>query len=103
MNKVVINTCYGGFDLSEEALKFLQKRGHEVVFESWGCYLVNDIERHNKDLIECVETLGEQAASGSCARLFIQEISGDIYSIEEYDGVESIKTPDTYHWINIKN
>ena len=101
MNKVVINRCYGGFDLSEAALKFLEKRGYEIRRASWGSYLVNEIERHNKDLIECVETLGENVASGSCARLVIEEISGDVYSIEEYDGMDSIKTPETYVWISI--
>lgn len=101
MNKVVVNRCYGGFGLSDKALTFLEKRGYEVRREDWGSYLVNEIERHNKDLIECVETIGEKEASGSYADLCIIEIGSNAYSIEEYDGMESLKTPDTYDWISI--
>lgn len=41
-NKVVINTCYGGFGLSDAALDFLSERGCSVVKSRWGGYLVDE-------------------------------------------------------------
>ena len=57
--------------------------------------------RHDKDLVAVVEELGKEA-SGSCADLVIAEIPGNIYRIDEYDGYESIETPDSMEWITIQ-
>jgi len=79
--KVVINTCYGGFGLSEKACKML---GIDSEYDHV------DIDRHNKNLINVVETLGDEA-NGECAELKIVEIPDDVdYIIEEYDGLEWI-------------
>ena len=81
--KVVINKCYGGFGLSEEAYKFLG-----VPWDGFGHG--EDIERNCSKLIECVEKLGEKA-NGSLAELKIVEIPDNVkYEIEDYDGVEWI-------------
>ena len=58
-------------------------------------------ERHDKDLIQVVEGLGK-AASGLYARLEVEEIEGSRYQIEEYDGAESVITPDEQTWTEIK-
>jgi hypothetical protein len=80
MKKIVINRCFGGFGLSEEALKLL---GTES-------YMDYDEDRENPKLIEVVEKLGA-AANGGYSKLRIVEIPEDVeYTIEEYDGVESI-------------
>ena len=76
--KIVINSCYGGFGLSEEALKYIGIKD---------CY---DIERNDPRLIECVRELGEKADS-RCAKLKIVEIPDDVeWQVEEYDGIEWI-------------
>lgn len=55
------------------------------------CMSRRDIERTDPLLIECVETLGDDA-NGMCAELKIIEIPDGIdYEITEYDGLESIK------------
>ena len=56
-----------------------------------------DISRHDPILVQVVEELGEKA-NGECAKLAIAEISGP-YSMDEYDGYESVKTPGGYDWI----
>ena len=101
MHKVVINNCFGGFDLSTEALDYLEdKFGLQVIRDRYGSYLEDNLERHDPRLVEVVEVLGEKA-SASCSRLVIEEVSSPMYRIEEYDGRESIETPDSLDWIVI--
>jgi hypothetical protein len=113
MLKVVYNACYGGFGLSDEAyILYAKLKGIDIYPEkgSYGCThyylqpvtgvaLVDDrreelyydnIERHDKVLVQVVEQLGDDA-SGRYAELKIAE-SGDsnMYRIDEYDGNESV-------------
>jgi len=81
MTEVVINTCYGGFGLSEKAYEML---GDE--WDSYGYKYNND--RTNPELIKVIKKLGKKA-NGTCADLKIVKIPNDIeWSIEEYDGIE---------------
>lgn len=101
MGKVVINTCYGGFGLSAFAINMMEERGYKVNRYDFGSYLDSDIARHNEDLIEVVEILGEDA-NGMCAELTIVEFDGNVYRIDEYDGYESLVTPENQKWIVIE-
>ena len=95
MTKIVINTCYGGFSLSPEAVLLAQSyadknsKWHEVS-PAYG-YLY-DVPRHDPILIRVVEELGVEKASGKVASLEIVDI-GNIknYTIYEYDGLESLE------------
>jgi hypothetical protein len=82
--KIAINTCYGGFGLSKEALSLFNERsGTTITYE-------NDIARNNPILVEIVEQLGA-AAKGDFAELKVVEIPDDVqWQIEEYDGKEWI-------------
>lgn len=81
--RVVINECFGGFSLSEQALKRYRELGGTVEYH-------RDIERDDPLLIQVVEELGE-AANGRCAALKIVEIPSDVeWQIEEYDGLEHV-------------
>lgn len=100
--KVVINNCYGGFSISEKAverLKELKKaKGWDV--SEIGTHIDYDerIPRHDEDLVKVVEELGPKA-SGICASVKVYELVYPIYRIEEYDGLESIKYPNSdYEW-----
>ena len=119
--KVVINKCYGGFGLSQEAYKWLIKNKGWTVTEytddgygykdpeaklvqakvsrpSYGdFYLVSNKEeqsfRSDPDVVECVEILGEDA-DDACADLSVIEIPDDLdgnWEIGEYDGSEWIQ------------
>jgi hypothetical protein len=94
--KVVYNNSYGGFGLSEKAIAMLYELG-----------LLNDdveywsIERHNPHLVKVVEELGD-LASGSFSNLKIAEITSPVYKIDEYDGAESVVTPDKIAWVKIE-
>ena len=57
-----------------------------------------EIERNDPALAQVVEELGSKA-NGSYAKLRITEIpAGTLYRIDEYDGIESVETIDTYDW-----
>jgi hypothetical protein len=77
--KIVINTCYGGFGLSPEAVEKLASEGAAPS---------RDIPRDDPALVRVVETLG-RAASDPLAQLQVVEIPDGVeWQIEEYDGVE---------------
>lgn len=85
--KVVINTCYGSYNLSEAAYTYLGK--------AWdgGGFAFSD-ERAHPQLVEVVEKLGERA-SGPFAKLKVVEIPDYVteWYIHVYDGMEEIHGP----------
>lgn len=78
--KICINTCFGGFSLSDKASQML---GFKTRYPL--------ISRTDPRLIEVVSALGK-AANGPCARLAIVSIPDEAtdWEIEEYDGSEDI-------------
>ena len=77
--KIVINSCYGGFSLSEEAVNALGLRdSHDYV------------ARTDKKLIELIES--GMDCNGRFADLEVVEIPDEAtdWEISEYDGCEEI-------------
>jgi hypothetical protein len=127
MTKFVLNGCYGGFGLSEDAMRlYAQKKG--LPFYTWSdpaythatkLYFTadptglskidgdfykkynlydQDIERNDPVLVEVVEELGDKA-NGDRAKLYVEELpKGTQYRIEEYDGKEWIETLSDITW-----
>lgn len=110
--KVVINKCFGGFGISQEAYErlmelgvpcrdylhpkplnegnviFINKNHDSILGKYWDDFLGSD--RSHPLLIQVVEELGDRA-NGACAKLRIVEIpDGTDYEISEYDGMEHI-------------
>ena len=126
-HKVVYNDCYGGYALSDKAIEWLSEHGSEKTKQfiaqkrveanekimdyvskvrgtanSTRKFYVMDavrsfLERHDPDLVAVVEALGKEV-NGTFSRLAIEEIDGDMYNIEEYDGKETVVTPDNIGW-----
>ena len=92
-HKIVINRCYGGFGLSDEANKWLWNAGVSAD---------EPLERHDPRLVRCVEALGSRKASGKYADLRIDEIDEDKYRVCEYDGYEWVETPSSIRWTKIE-
>lgn len=65
-------------------------------------YVFEDLPRHDKDLVAVVEELGDKA-NGDCAELKVVEISSNLYRIDEYDGAESVETPEDIDWIKLED
>lgn len=78
--KVVVNRCFGGFGISEEAKKILDTDFNWL------------IERTDEQLIALIEEKGSEFCSGYCAELEVVEIPENAtdWEISEYDGFEEI-------------
>ena len=112
MNKVVFNACYGGYSISLKAMKWLAENAREEIQaiakehlreypnNAFG-YHCRNIERHDPDLVRCVETLGS-AANGRCAELEVRELKGNRYRIDDYDGYEGVYEPEDEEYIVIE-
>lgn len=83
--KILINDCYGGFELSDEFIK-AYPQFEELKFS----YSYED--RINKELIKAVEKFGLKEASGEYCELDIVEIPHEAtdFMKQENDGMESI-------------
>lgn len=114
MTKVVINTEYGGFGLSDIAVeRYGELKGlglHKVYVKDSELFhwqtangdvfipgLITD--RQDPALIQVVEELGIDAVSSPYSRLEVVEIAeGTAYRIGEYDGLEWIEERDKLDW-----
>lgn len=107
MVRVVYNACHGGFSLSRKAREMMACAGvesaqkhldkHSGGSSRWFDYHAHDLQRHDERLVSVVQALGSQA-NGWAADLRIAEVSGP-YRIDEYDGAESVETPNSYEWV----
>lgn len=104
MQKIVINDCYGGFGLTDEALRlYFEFKGIEFTAEETGYELVPFvyyvdgkpfnpymIERDDPALVQIVENMGRKACEKNSS-LKILEIPDDVeWVIKEYDGNEHV-------------
>jgi len=101
--KIVINTCYGGFGLSDKAiLKIaelkeitLYRKSEDSFysspdFDDESYFSEYDIERDSLELVQAVEELKEES-NGDHANLKVVEVPDDVdWYIEEYDGLEHV-------------
>lgn len=116
--KIVINRCYGGFGLSDEATELYMTKTGRVPFykdTSFSCttyattpfvkttpfctgrattgtyFFQHELDRDDPILIEVVEELGEKA-NDRYSELDIVEIpEGVDWEIRDYDGKESVR------------
>lgn len=110
MKKIVINTCFGGFGLSHEAimmyseiakLNLLAVKSEHFSLCGYNYYLDGiqedeyfwseyEIGRDDPDLVAVVELLGEKA-NGHAAELKVVSIPDGVeWFIHEYDGIEHV-------------
>lgn len=90
--KIVINACYGGFGISEAAVKHMVDNGSKWIKDeiSKGRDYFPDIARNDPYLVAAVEALGKEA-SDSLSNLIVVEIPDRIkWQIKEYDGYEHV-------------
>lgn len=113
MTKVIYSNCFGGFGLSNEAIRmYLKLKGIEFreKNESFGnlfeydedgkveYFSVYDLDRADPILIQVVETLGAKANSRFSDLKIIDLPPGTKYRIQEYDGNEWVETEDGIDW-----
>ncbi len=117
MPKIVVNACFGGFGLSDNAIKrYAEIKGIELVLvprtqygkedweyheEHWAradvededdrYFSYYDISRDDPALVQTVEEMGD-AANGGYAELRIADVPDDVeWYIDEYDGIETVR------------
>lgn len=84
--KVVINRCYGGFGLSDDAMTEFKNRKGITDPDFWEY----NIARDDPVLVDIVETFGKDA-NGAYSKLKVVEIPDDVeWTVMEYDGLEWI-------------
>jgi hypothetical protein len=85
--KAVYNDTYGGFSISEEAVAWLNAQGHKKVTK----YSYRSAsQRSAPELVQVVETLGSERASGKHARLAIETFENtslNAMKLHEYDPI----------------
>lgn len=59
-----------------------------------------ELQRHDEDLIKCIKALGEKA-NAMFSSLSISTIEGNMYRIEEYDGLEHVIEPTYEYFVTI--
>jgi hypothetical protein len=89
--KILVNTRYGGFNLSD-AVKDQYKALTANIPRGKHWYIDMDVRRDDPILIQIVESIGLEAASGYLSKLAFIEIPDDVpedgWTIQDYDGVE---------------
>jgi len=92
MHEIVLNCCYS---LSKKAVEWLAAK-EALVKDNYYFFLYED-DRTNPNLIKVVKELGSEA-SAHCSKLEIITSDSELYRITEYDGFESLETPEMIHW-----
>lgn len=92
MPEVVVNNCYGGFSLSEEAKAAYNAKAEALEVGSSAPFRTDDeLCRDDPLLVEVIKELGERA-NGRHAKLCILTIPDDVdWTIGEYDGKEWVE------------
>ena len=82
--KIVINSCHGGFGLSEEAMTEFKTRKGITDPDFWEY----DIDRDDPILVQLVEEM-QTAVDSRYSELKVVDIPDDVeWTIMEYDGLE---------------
>jgi hypothetical protein len=88
MQRIVINTCFGGFSLSDVALDLYKAYAGIDRDESWHDWA---LERDDPILLQVIDQLGVRECSGHLADLKVVEVpDGVVWEIDEYDGREHV-------------
>ena len=89
MKKILYNGCHGGFGFSK---KLLEELGYDnPTRDDINKFSEDKRNRTKKDVIAAVEKIGLKDSSGGFCRLEILELyDSAIYSIDDYDGKETL-------------
>ncbi len=113
MTKIVINACYGGFDLSDAAVRLARKLsgnpnwmditlkgeiGPDGRRSPWSTGFDFEGARTDPILVEVVETLAGGASNEGAYLVTVEIEPGTRYRIRDYDGNEFVETEDSIDW-----
>ena len=91
--RVLYNTCYGGFSVSDEAMQAYNVLSGTPARSAYQA--CDDIESRSDSIwLQIFDTLGSQRFSGPCAKIdaaVIDERYRGYVSVSEYDGMEEVR------------
>jgi hypothetical protein len=88
MREIVLNTRYGGFDLSSQVISLFMEATKDVERSKY-FYIDQDVERDDPILIRIMKDVGLAKSGGQFGKLAIIEIPDDVaWIIQDYDGME---------------
>ena len=93
--KIAVNKDFGGFGVSKEVYKKLNKKWDGYGYLSNEDFNINSDNyyayRAHPDLIEAIESVGINKASGELACIRIIDIPDNVeWEIDDYDGIETV-------------
>ena len=96
MVRVVYNASYGGFGLKHKAEdRYWEIKGQPKP-QHW---YDTDLCRHDPALLQVIDEMGLEEVTADYAELAITELPhGTKYFIDEYDGMETVRTIDDIVW-----
>jgi hypothetical protein len=92
--EVLINGCFGGFVLSDKVCDLYNQRKIKKLGEDDELSPHCEVDRSDPILLKIFHEIGSDNFSGLCSCISIKTIPKKyqyFYSIDEYDGMESIK------------
>jgi hypothetical protein len=98
--KFAINTCYGGFGLEQNVQDTINalKTDRGLPNFEW----IDSLKRTDKEMIEVIEKYQAEGIDVNDTFADVQIIEVEMkdprYELVEYDGLESINTPDSIPW-----
>lgn len=104
MHKVVYHPDWGSFGLAFP--RKILNRYNELAGTDYkdGYDLADNVIRHDKNLVQAVEEYIEsEFTKPSDSSYQIEEIKGNRYRIDEYDGWETVNEPEDLVWVKIEN
>ena len=88
---VLYNTCYGGFNMSRQAVELINRRYQEIGKPPINSY--DYINRSDPIILQVYEEIGSNNFSGINSKIEIEYIKRryiNFIKIDEYDGMESV-------------
>ena len=86
--KIVINSCYGGFDLTPDERILIASKAPELLVD--GRLDIHLIPRHHPALVEAVERFAEEPHDPYAELEVIEVPDGIEYDILDNDGIETV-------------
>ena len=96
--KVVYCCSHGGYVISQLCIDRMIELGYQGECDSF--YINHNVKRHDPILIQAIEDVGLQQASGDGGKLAITVVCGKCYMIDEYDGNEAVIEPKDINWVS---
>ena len=96
MHEVVINNSWGGFGLAKSDLEYMAKIGSKKAERM--LKKTSSVYNYNRSDPYLVQAVKDKKIN---KYLIIKKIKSDKYFITDYDGIETLHTPENIKWLKV--